>query len=430
MSAVVRREAARRVSVRIGLLIILAVVLMLMFAITAKNGVPGYVPGASRNEIKASFEDAGPLRAGDEVRIAGVRAGYVEDILIVDGTPVVDMRLDGNRPVYKDATAALGARSALGQKYVELDPGTEDAGEMAKGSMIPQAQTRSSTELDQVLDVFDEKTRKATGSTLREVGGGLNGRGTDARDGLRAAPGLLNDLADISKALSQDDGADLSRMLTTADGLAGTLEGQSDQIAELTKDLATTLGALNTDDGGPITETLRQAPGTLADVRGALDSLDEPLALTASATRKLRPAAEKLGAATPNLRGFLRESVVPLRKLPGVTDSLSDAVENLTPLVDEADPLVSQAGTALDRAENPLQWLVAYLDETINFFYRAGDGMSMGDKNGRWLRVSPVITPESALGLLPMKSPLTTREPYPAPKTVDSHATNPLEVFR
>ncbi len=429
MNAVIRRESARRASVRAGLVTILALIAMLVFAITAQNGVPDYVPGASRNQIKASFADVGPLRAGDEVRIAGVRAGYVEDIEIVDGAPVVDMRLDGNRAVYRDATVSLGARSALGQKYVELQPGTASAGEISAGQTIPATQTRSSTELDQALEIFDAKTRNATGSTLREVGGGLVGRGKDARDGLHAAPQLLDDVARISRALAQDDGSDLTQMLKAADALAGTLAGRSDELAQLTRELGVTVDAVNVDDGGPLSETLRQGPETLADLRGALDALDEPLRVTASAVTRLRPVAEKLGDATPELRGFLREAVPPLREVPGVSDDLTVAVTDLTPLVRDLHPLVDQARTAVARAENPLSSLVPYLNETINFFARAGNAMSTGDKNGRWLRVNIVVTPEVLLGLVPVKSPLTVREPYPAPGAVDGHATNPVEVF-
>ncbi|CAM3381827.1 MlaD family protein [Nocardioides dubius] len=430
MGAVARRQAAQKVSVRVGALTVIALIAMLVFAVTAKNGVPGYVPGASRNEIKASFADTGPLRAGDEVRIAGVRAGFVEDIALENGSPVVDMRLDGNRPVYKDATVSLGARSALGQKYVELIPGTEKAGELSKGATIPRAQTRSSTELDQVLDTFDAKTREATGTTLREVGGGLAGRGRDGQDGLRAAPAILDDVAEVSRALSADDGADLSRMLDAADTLAGTLDGQSAELAALTRDLSTTLSAVNADGGKPLAEVLQQAPETLSEARTALQTLEKPLALTASATRRLRPAAERLGESTPSLRGLLREAVVPLRTLPKVSESLETAVVDLTPMLRDTHGLVGQAGTALDRARNPLQSLVPYLDEVINFFYRAGNGMSIGDKNGRWLRVSPVVTPEIVTGVVPVRTPTTHREAYPAPGTVDSHATNPLEVLR
>jgi phospholipid/cholesterol/gamma-HCH transport system substrate-binding protein len=107
------------------------------------------LPFASRTSVKAAFDDVGSLRSGDDVRIANVRVGYMSAIELVDATDptngqpkvaVATLKLDNDRPVYKNAqtlTAFVDARSPLGQKFVDLNPGDRFARLLAADTVIP-----------------------------------------------------------------------------------------------------------------------------------------------------------------------------------------------------------------------------------------------------------------------------------------------------
>lgn len=419
MGAKARLERKRRGSVRAGLLTTVVIALMLTFAITAQNGLPPYLPGVDRTTVKVAFTDVGALRAGDDVRIANVRSGFVSSIDLVDGKSIATLKLDGGRPVYEDASVTIGARSSLGQKYVELDPGTKSAGEIR--TTIPSDRAASSIELDTVLDTLDAKTREAAGSTVREVGTGLAGRGQDLHDGLGALPQMLPDIGTVAKALSEDGGQDLAQMLRAADTVSRSLTAQEDQIASTTRQVSDTLDAVATDDGQALRDTITAAPEAMTDVKAALDDLNGPLAATRRAVTELRPGAQALGDATPDVRGLLREGVVPLDKVPGVAKRAVPAVERLTPTVRDARPLVQQLGTTFDRAQSPLSILAPYSDEVLLFFQNAASALSQGDAAGRWLRFYPVPTTESVSGALPLRDPTASREAYPAPNTAKDH---------
>ncbi|MGZ4520812.1 MAG: MlaD family protein, partial [Mycobacteriaceae bacterium] len=162
---------ARRRSAVLGTAFILVSAIALYVAITSTSGLP-FTTGRI---MKAAFTDVGALGVGDDVRIANVRVGQVKDIQLVDGKPVVTMGFDGDRKIYRDAqavTASVGARSALGQKYVEFTPGTQGSGELPDNTVIPASKTVGAQELSDVLRVLDDPTRQALGSTLRETGGG------------------------------------------------------------------------------------------------------------------------------------------------------------------------------------------------------------------------------------------------------------------
>lgn len=427
MSAIVRKERSRSRSVRIGSATLLGAAAVTAFALTAQNGMPDYVPGVSRTSVEVQFDDAGALRAGDDVRIANVRAGFVDSIELVDGTPVVTLELDDGRQVYDDASATIGARSALGQKYVELDPGTPDAGQLA--GPIPAERTTGSVELDTVLDTLDARTRKATGTALREIGGGLTGRGKDLNDGLAHLDADLRDIGTIATALDSGGGADLAALLRTTATLASVLDGQQPQLAGLTRGTAVTLDALAVDDGRQVGETVRQAPGTLREVRGALESLEGPLRDTHTAVVALRPGAEALGAALPDTRAFLRDAVPPLRKVPGVAGDAEPAVRRLTPVLADAQPLVRDLGTFFTRAQRPLATLSPYSAEVSLFFSNASSALGQRDRAGGWLRFYPVVNPENVIGNLPIRNPLLQRDPYPAPGGAPAHRTNDTRVL-
>lgn len=424
MGAKARSDQLRRKAVRAGLLTFLGAALVAAFAVTSKNGLPSYLPGVGRTTVSAEFETLGALRVGDDVRIANVRSGFVDSIKLVDGHPVASMQLEHSRKVYQDAKAEIGARSALGQKYIELSPGHSTAGVMPAGTTIARNRTESAVELDEVLDVFDESTREATGSTLRNVGGGLKGLGPDLNDGVRALPSILPDLATISKALAQDDGADLAQMLKAANLLTSGLQNQGDQIAATTQQLDTTLAALAVDGGKPLDTTIQQAPETLNNTRAALKALNGPLVSTESAVRKLSPGARALGAATPDLRGLLREVVTPLSKVPDLADDTTPAVERLTPTVAEAEPLVGQLGTAFSRAQVPLSVLAPYSKELTVWVNNVASVLSQGDGAGRWLRFYVTVDPEGLLSTVPVGDPTASREAYPAPGAAAKHREN------
>lgn len=427
MSAIARKARAQSRSVRVGSVTLLGGVAVTAFALTAQNGMPDYVPGVSRTTVQLQFHDTGALREGDDVRIANVRAGFVSDIELVDGTPTVTVRLDNGRKVYDDASATIGARSALGQKFVELDPGTPQTGALA--GPITDERTSEAVELDDVLNTLDARTRAATSTALREIGGGMAGRGTDLNDGLSHLSQDLEDVRRIARALDHDGGAELTSVLRTAATLASSLDDQQAQLVSLTRDAGTTLEALAVDGGDPLGDTLREAPDTVRAVRESLERLDGPLADTREAVVALRPGVRALNTALPDTRALLRDLVDPLKKVPGVADDARPAVTELTPVLADARPLVRDLGTLVTRAEGPLEHLAPYAPEMLLFFQRSSDAMKQHDRFAGWLRVTPVVNPQMILGNLPVRSPLTQREPYPAPGEARRHQTNPLKVL-
>lgn len=399
-------------SMLIGLTVLSMFTAALIFAFNATGGVPW----REYTEAKVAFTDVGSLRSGDDVRINSVRVGQVKKIELAGRQPVVTMQLDGGREVYRDASAtaaSVGARSALGQKFIDLSVGTPAAGRLSTGEVIPAERTTPSQEISDVLDVLDPPTREALGKTLRETGGGTAGHSGDLRDVVGTAPGTLRDLGTVSRTAGRE--ADLPSLLRSADTIAGRFSGREQQISSLTEQTDSTLRAVGTDGAKPLGAALQQTPQTLRDARTALDAVRPPLEHTEAAMAQLRPGARALGQATPDVRGVLREGVPPLNKVPGVAEQADPAVADLTGVVADARPLVPKVGRALNSARAPVQTLAPYAPEAALWFTYARDALKDGDAAGHWLRMDLLANTESVTGTAPVRDPLTARNPYPAP---------------
>lgn len=378
-----------------------------VFGLNATHGMPL----VERRVVEVAFTDLSGLNTGDDVRIAGSRVGYVDELRLEDGGAVAVLKLDDpDTELYQDARARVSDRSGLGQKFVNLDPGDAASGPRTVDEPIPATQTVRSEDLNQLLDVFDARTRASASTSLRNLGGGMIGHGESLHGFARNARGILRDTGAVSQALAADRGLPLEDLLASADRLSSRLGARDRELAALVDELGTTARAFGVDGADPVREALDRAPGTLDAADSSLRRLNRPLADTAAAMRTLRPGASALGRATPDLRGFLRESVDPLGQVPGVNEHAEPGVVALDDLVDDARPLVAQLVDTGTDASPFVGVLGSYAHDIARFYTNGAGALSRGDSAGHWLRILLLPAAES-LGV----SGTVRRDPYPEP---------------
>lgn len=400
----------RRRTLLVGSLVAAVIGGVLYISATAHTGLPW----STTTTVRAAFDNTASLKVGDQVRQYSARIGKVSAIDFADGRAVVTMQLDGDREVYRDARATILDFSALAQKFVELDPGTEASGELGDG-VVEVDRTVGSDDLYKVLDVFDEPTREAAASTLREVGGGAAGHGKDLHDWTGAASGVLDDVATVSDALV-DPAADLPALLRNTDRLATRFVDRRGDVEAVVRDFATTAEAVTVDDATPLKDTLRTLPGTLEQANGAFAALDRPLADTRTAFADLQPGLAGLGQATPDLRGVLREAPRPLDKVPGVADQAEPVLPQLTEAVADARPFAPHLVGVVDDLQQPLEVLEPYSKELGYLIVRLHSFVSESVAPGiHYARVNANVgVPTLTSG--PLKdSVFFPHNPYPAP---------------
>jgi phospholipid/cholesterol/gamma-HCH transport system substrate-binding protein len=409
MKLTIGKSRGRSFLFGVGFVAVVGVILSVSF--TAQSGPPL----THRTQIKAAFLDVGQLTDGDDVRENSVRVGQVTDIEYSGNQAIVTMQLEQNGNVYADATAAMWDVNALGQKFVELDPGSAASGPLGN-TTIPTSRTESSADIDQLLDVLDPQTRQATQTVVRELGTGVAGRSAELHAFLQQAPAMVTDFGSISSALASPN-ADLPALLASAQRLSAQLAGQTGQLGQLLRNTTTTLQAVNVDGAKPLSDVVAELPGTLSDVRTVAAALRQPLANAQSALTTLGPGAQSLGQATPDLRSFLTGSLGALDKVPGVATAAGPAVTELTKTLSYASPVVPRLDQAL-ASLNP--FLTALAPYSVDVAAVANGGASF--TNGRfydqqglvygYVHIFPVVSLGSVAGLVPQGY-----DPYPLPGT-------------
>jgi phospholipid/cholesterol/gamma-HCH transport system substrate-binding protein len=72
------------------------------------------------------------------VRIAGVHVGKVERVSLEGGKAKVAFRMPPSVQLYEDAKADLRSEGLLGERYVEIAPGSEEKPRLGEEALIPQ----------------------------------------------------------------------------------------------------------------------------------------------------------------------------------------------------------------------------------------------------------------------------------------------------
>lgn len=166
-----------RREVRLGIFFLLATAAVGVVTLTVGQWTP---PWVRTTRLTVIFPDAGGLRRGDPVRIAGVACGRVESVALEGAQARVTLSLDQRPTLREDYAIAVQAPGLGGGRAVEVFPGSPtkaavDLERPLKGAAAPSPVQ----ELAQVLQENREDVRKTlknmeeiTGS-VREVTGAV-----------------------------------------------------------------------------------------------------------------------------------------------------------------------------------------------------------------------------------------------------------------
>ena len=169
---------------------------LLLFLWIAFGGPTPLKPESYRFTVP--FDEATQLAVEADVRISGVSVGRVKSIDLDDeGRAAAEIEIQEQyAPIADDTRAILRQKTLLGETYVELTPGSEDASPLPEnplpeGGELPPAQVSDAVELDEIFRTFDEPTRAAFQAWQQDVSIALRHRGAD----LSAAIGNLGPFA-------------------------------------------------------------------------------------------------------------------------------------------------------------------------------------------------------------------------------------------
>ena len=309
----------------IGILLLIAMTLKIeKFPIGKKPGYP----------LNIYFDSAAGLSPNAQVRVAGVRVGDVEKVALENGKAKVRFRLPKDIILYKDAKAYLKSEGFLGEKYVEITPGTLGNPKVEPDDVIEQGappvdleqflsnMSGIGSDIKEVVKPFGDVARaldpkKVEGviANLDKFSGQLEGIAKDSKETIQKVKDAFSQIEDIGEKVKKGEGTlgklitdetvyqDAKKTIESAKEAAETLKNVSDKIERGEG----TLGKLIQDESlyNEAKETLQSIKGVAEKVEkgeGTLGKLvsDDSLVKDVEKTmKKVQKAAEGIQEQTP-----------------------------------------------------------------------------------------------------------------------------------
>ena len=103
--------------------------------------------------VKADFANASGIALGSDVRVGGIKVGTISDLTLDANSyeAVVSMQIRSATKLPKDSSAAVVSSGLLGEKYIQITPGGDDA-MLADGEKIEF--TQSAVNLEEMIGKF------------------------------------------------------------------------------------------------------------------------------------------------------------------------------------------------------------------------------------------------------------------------------------
>lgn len=263
--------------------------------------------------VRAAFSTGAGVTAGQgqTVDIAGVAVGQVGGIKLENGHAVVTMNIFKKyAPIYRNATVLLRPRTPLKDMYLELDPGTRDAGAIRTGGMLPAGASNPDVDFSEILSSLDTDTRDYL---LLLLAGGADAFRDHGGTGTIPSPAAVVALRGVFK-----------------------------RFAPLDRDTRTftRLLALRQANIARAVHGLQEVANSLGSVEGQLTSLIDSSNTNFSA---ISSQAVNLQTALTLLPGTLNESAVTFRKLRGFATESGQAAQHLLPFAHALAPALIAA---------------------------------------------------------------------------------------
>lgn len=290
----------------------------------------------------AIFKSASPLVPGNEVQEHGVSVGVIKDITLVRNTAHVVMQLNPEAlPLHHDASAQIRPVSLLGERYIELNPGSASSPAMtAARPVIPLERTSAAVDLDQVLNALNQPTSTALAALVTTLGEGGAGRGKDAAAAIKALQPAMTDTGKLADVLNQQNGL-LAHMVQTAQKSTSAVTAEKGRKLDRLLSSAQQTLATTARNREALNSTLQQLPTTLASAKKTLAELGGVADTTTPTLRSLRPTTGKLNDISYELQNFSNAADPALASLPPVLNRLNTMLDEARPVAKELRPAVS-----------------------------------------------------------------------------------------
>ena len=268
----------------------------------------GNISFAGSKEYKAEFVDATGVVDGDDVRVAGVKVGTVEDVEIVDRTrALVTFTVDEDTAVTGATNAAIRYRNLVGQRYLSLTQEVGDTERLPAGATIPVSRTTPALDLTVLFNGFKPLFQALSPEDVNQLSFELvqvfQGEGGTLEGLLAHTASVTSTLADRDEVIGQ-----------LIDNLSLVLDHVADrdkQLTRLIQSFRTLVGGLKKDRNA-ILGSLEDVSALSVQTASLIDGIREPFV---SDIKQLRAVAGNIDKNKAELDRAIQVLPIKLNKI-------------------------------------------------------------------------------------------------------------------
>lgn len=281
---------------KVGLFILIA--MLILGYMTLQVGQRGF--GIKKGYlVDVVFDNVSGLNKYSAVQIAGVEVGRVEDILLKDGKALVRLRIIPSVTLEKDVSASIKTRGVLGDKYIEITPGTRGMAALEAGEQIQKVERQADIDrlINQIGAIADDI--KTVSGALSNVLGGQAGQ--------ENIGGILENMKQLTQNINNlvvSNEATIRSMLLNAQELTTNLNQvvvkNDDKVGEMidslhgaSREMEKTFAAFS-----QIADEVNRGEGTLGQLmkdKTAMTNLNKTLASLQEVSDKINQGKGTLG---------------------------------------------------------------------------------------------------------------------------------------
>jgi phospholipid/cholesterol/gamma-HCH transport system substrate-binding protein len=101
--------------------------------------------------LYAKFENAGGIKGGADVDIAGVTIGKVDSVTLDNYQALAAFTINKDVKIQEDSIASIRTKGLIGEKFVEISPGASDK-ILGNGGRIRE--TESAIDIEQLISKY------------------------------------------------------------------------------------------------------------------------------------------------------------------------------------------------------------------------------------------------------------------------------------
>lgn len=276
---------------------------------------------------RVRFNSARDLKVGDPVKLSGVPVGRVKGVAVVGNRVEVVLQVDPKAPVRTDSVAAIQFTGLMGQNFVALTFGREDA-PLAVPDTLLQSREQADlsdlmTRLDSVASGVEGLTKSFSGEEISKLFGPLTDFMKQNQSNITS---IVRNMQDVTSDMAQGRGS-IGRLLKDPvlfTAAVGTMNHLNDAVSDV-KPLTQEARGMMTD--------LRSVVGRIEKGDGTIGKfLSDPSLFNNanSAVGNLREILEKINRGTGSIgelvndNAFLKNVKLTLQKVDKATETLED----------------------------------------------------------------------------------------------------------